>query len=112
MLQSISICLKDIVVPGVGALLIAFLANLARYYIRRIKDERLRQLLLELVKAAEQIYGSGKGAAKRRYVLQQARRVGYPDVTRQEVETAVFDMNRADFAIAALAASAEEEAGQ
>lgn len=93
MLQSISFCLKEIAVPGVGALLIAFLANLARHYIRRIKDERLRQLLLDLVKAAEQIYGSGKGAAKRRYVLQEARHRGYPDVIRQQVEAAVHELN-------------------
>ncbi len=95
MLQSISFCLKELVVPGAGALLIGFLANLARHYIRRIKDERLRQLLLELVQAAEQIYGPGKGTAKRRYVLQQARQRGYPDVTRQEVEAAVHQLNAA-----------------
>ena len=93
MLQNISFCLKDLLLPGVGVLLTGFLANLARQYIRRIKDQRLRQLLLELVKAAEQLYGPGKGTAKRRYVLQQAQRRGYPHVTRQEVETAVHDLN-------------------
>ena len=92
MLQSISFCLKDLVVPGVGALLFGFLANLARHYVQRIKDERLRQLLLELVKAAEQIYGPGKGTAKRRYVLQQARRHGY-EVSRDQVEAAVHELN-------------------
>ena len=95
MLQSISFCLKDVVVPGLGALFIGFLANLARHCIRRIKDERLRQLLLELVKAGEQIYGPAKGAAKRRYVLQQARQRGYPNVTRQQVEAAVHELNNA-----------------
>lgn len=96
MLQSISFCLKDLVVPGVGALLIGLLANLARHYIQRIKDERLRQLLLELVQAAEQIYGPGTGSAKRRYVLQQARQRGYPDVTRQQVEAAVHELNKSE----------------
>ena len=93
MLQSISFCLKDLIVPGVGALLFGFLANLARHYIQRIKDESLREFLLELVKAAEQIYGPGKGAAKRQYVLEQARRRGC-EVKRDQVETAVFNMNR------------------
>ncbi len=93
MIHTISFCLKDLLVPGVGALLIALLANLARLYIRRLKDECLRQLLLELVAAAEQIYGAGKGTAKRRYVLQQARRQGY-EVKRDQVETAVFTMNK------------------
>ncbi len=92
MLQSLSFCLKDLIVPGVGALLFGFLANLARHYIQRIKNEQLRQFLLELVKAAEQIFGPGKGAAKLHYVMEQARRRGYA-VTREQVEAAVHDLN-------------------
>lgn len=92
MLNLISFCLTNLLLPGVGILLIGFLISLVYQRIRSIKDERLRQLLLELVRAAEQIYGPGKGTAKRRYVLQRAQRRGYPNVTRQQVEAAVYDV--------------------
>lgn len=97
MLDLISFCLTNLLLPGMGVLFIGFLISLVCQHVRSIKDERLRQLLLELVKAAEQIYGPKKGSAKRRYVLQEAHRRGYPNVARQQVEAAVYDLYVSDF---------------
>ena len=92
-METVGQVLRDVVLPGLGAVLIVFVLNLARHYVQRIKDERLRQLLFDLVRAAEQIYGPGAGPAKRRYVLGQARKRGYA-VLRDEVEAPVHDLNR------------------
>ena len=54
--------LQGLVVPGLGALVAAVVFAALRKYIQRIDDDRLRELLLELVRAAEQIYGPGRGA--------------------------------------------------
>lgn len=93
-MDRIQMILQGLILPGAGALLVGFLAALARQYIERIKDERLRALLLALVKAAEQIYGPGQGAAKRDYVLQQARLRGVNKVYSAELEAAVWEMKR------------------
>ena len=92
MLEALSFSLKNVLLPGVSTLIIAFVCELVRHYIRRIKDERLRELLERLVNAAEQIYGSGEGAAKYEYVVRQAQQRGY-NITRADVEAAVYDIN-------------------
>ncbi len=84
---------RQLLLPGLGALVAAVLFSLLRKYIRRIDDERLRQLLLELVRAAEQIYGPGRGAAKRRYVAEKLRQLGLDGVSRDKVEAAVYQLN-------------------
>jgi hypothetical protein len=85
--------LRELVLPGLGALIAAAVFALLRRYIGRIDDERLRQLLLELVRAAEQIYGPGRGAAKLRYVIEKLGQLGLKDVSRDKVEAAVYEVN-------------------
>lgn len=79
--------------PGVGALIAAALFRVVRHYVAKVRDDRLRALLMELAKAAEQIYGPGKGAAKRRYVQEQAQRRGFGEVGQEQIEAAVYDLN-------------------
>ena len=86
--------LRQILLPGMGTLVIAALFTLLRRYIQRIDDEKLRELLSELVEAAEQIYGSGRGAEKRQFVMEQLRLQGLGSVPRHAVEAAVYDMNK------------------
>ncbi|NSW54543.1 MAG: hypothetical protein HPY44_00900 [Armatimonadetes bacterium] len=82
---------RVLAVPGLGALLLGLAFRVSRKYVEKINDERLRALLLELVKAAEQIYGSGNGEVKMRYVQEQATRRGVR-VDRNSVEAAVYDL--------------------
>lgn len=84
---------QALAVPGVGVLAVALLARVARHYIEQVKDERLREVLLRLVKAAEQIYGPGRGMVKLQYVQEQARRHGLGRVDREAIEAAVYDLN-------------------
>lgn len=86
---------QALAVPGIGVLVVALLAQIARQQIARIKDERLRELLLELVKAAEQIYGPGQGAVKLQYVREQAAQHGAKATDRAAIEAAVFDLKAA-----------------
>jgi hypothetical protein len=58
----------------------------------KIKDERLRTLILELVMAAEQIYGAGNGEAKKDYVAKEAKARGIC-FGRAELEAAVREMD-------------------
>ncbi len=92
MLEALSFSLKNILLPGVSALIVGFLCNLVRLYIRSIKDQRLRELLERLVNAAEQIYGPDEGPAKYEYVVRQAQQRGHW-ATRPDIEAAVYHMN-------------------
>ena len=85
--------LHNVLLPGVSTLLIAAGLGLVRQYVQRLKDERLRQLLLELVRSAEQIYGPGNGEAKRLYVTEKLREKGYPDVERDAIEAMVYGLD-------------------
>ena len=85
--------LREVLLPGFSTLLIAAALTLVRQYVQRLRDERLRQLLLELVRAAEQIYGPGNGEAKRRYVTEKLRESGYMGVAREQVEAMVYELN-------------------
>jgi len=84
--------LQQVLLPGLSALLVAAVLALVRQYINRLKDERLRQLLLELVQAAEQIYGPGRGAEKRRYVIDKLRESWVGDVGREQIEAMVYEL--------------------
>lgn len=86
--------LQDLGGPGVGALAVAVLFRVAHHYTAKVRDERLRAVLTELTKAAEQIYGSGKGPAKLRYVQEQAKRRGLGTVGQEQIEAAVYDLGR------------------
>jgi hypothetical protein len=83
--------LTGMVLPGLGALLLGAGVSLAREYAKRLRNERLREVLLALVQAAEQIYGAGKGEAKRRYVRDKMKEKGLA-VAREDVEAAVFNL--------------------
>jgi len=85
--------LQDVLLPGFSTLLIAAGLALVRQWVQRLKDEKLRQLLLELVRAAEQIYGPGNGEAKRRYVTEKLKQKGYPNVDRDTVEAMVYGLD-------------------
>ena len=94
MLEALSSSLRNVLLPGISTIVVGFICQLVRQYIQRIKDERLREFLERLVNAAEQIYGSGEGAAKYEYVVRQAQQRGYP-VSRADVEAAVYQINSA-----------------
>ena len=53
-----------------------------------------------LVCAAEQLYGAGKGEVKRRYAREKAKQIGLGDVGREELEAAVYALNRDQAAMA------------
>ncbi len=84
--------LQQVLLPGLSALLVAAVLALVRRYINRLDDERLRRLLLELVRAAEQIYGPGRGAEKRRFVMDRLRESGAGAVEREQIEAMVYEL--------------------
>jgi hypothetical protein len=81
-----------IIAPVVGTLL-SLLIGLACVYVKklteRIQDEKLKQMLGEWVKAAEQIYGPATGDAKFKFVLSLAQKYGLGKV---DIEAAVADL--------------------
>jgi len=81
--------LVNLVVPGLVALLLAGLFEVAREYAGKIKNERLREIVLALVKAAEQMYGKGRGTEKKAAVVEAAPK----GVTDAMIEAAVYDLN-------------------
>ena len=95
MIELIGGWLQDLVLPGLGTLLIGAAFGLVRKYVQQLNDDRLRRLLLELVRAAEQIYGPGNGEAKRVFVESKLRESGYPTVAREKIEAAVYGLDGA-----------------
>ncbi len=93
MMEVIGGWLRQVLLPGLSTLLVGVVLALVRRYINRLDDERLRRLLLELVQAAEQIYGPGRGAEKRRYVIEKLRERGIGRVDREQLEAVVYEMN-------------------
>ncbi|MFO8082575.1 MAG: hypothetical protein R6V07_20020 [Armatimonadota bacterium] len=93
MMEIIGGWLQDVLLPGFSTLLIAAGLALVRHYVQQLKDDRLRQLLLELVQSAEQIYGPGNGEAKRLYVTEKLKQKGYANVDRDAVEAMVYDLD-------------------
>lgn len=85
--------IEAIDLPALGVMALAIVFQVARAYIAQLEAGKLQDLLLELVKAAEQIYGAGKGVAKRQYVEEQLSRRGLGKVRRDAIEAAVFDLN-------------------
>lgn len=85
--------------------LVVFVCQLVRQYIGRIRDERLRELILRLVEAAEQIYGGGKGKQKLTHVQSKLKLLGYePD--SDAIEAAVLTANEKAARIACCKAGA------
>lgn len=77
-MEQIGTWLWEVVVPGLGSLALAAAIQLARVYIARIRNEQVREVLRELVRAAEQKYGVGAGEEKFDYVRKQADLRGLP----------------------------------
>ena len=92
MIDALSFSLKNLLLPGAGAVVVAFVCQLLRQYIQRIADQRLREFLEQVVRAAEQIYGTGEGAAKYEYAVRQAQQRGV-NATRADIEAAVYNLN-------------------
>jgi hypothetical protein len=93
-MQKIQAFLQALMVPGMSTLLLGVLSALAMKYVQQIKDQRLRQLVTDLVQAAEQVYGAGTGSQKMAYVVQQAQAQGLAGVTPAHVEAAVYKLSR------------------
>lgn len=91
--EVVSNVLTGTVLPAAGTILLGAGVAMAREYIKHLKDARLRRMLLALVQAAEQIYGAGKGEAKRRYVREKMKEKGVSP-TREDVEAAVYSLNQ------------------
>jgi len=77
---------------ALGVLLLGALFTLARQWAAKIKDERLREFVFDVVKAAEKIFEgqSGVSNAKLAYV---EKAVGGLPVTRTMIEAAVHDLH-------------------
>jgi len=91
-METIGQLLTGAVLPGAGSLLILVALGLAKEYAGQLKDAKTRQLLLALVQAAEQIYGPGKGEAKRRFVREKMKEKGLASAGREDMEAAVYRM--------------------
>lgn len=92
LMEIVSQWLLQAVVPGLGAALLVAVIAFVRQYAKSLQDERLRNLLLALVKAAEQLYGPGKGEAKRRYVREKMKEKGLQTLSREDMEAAVYEL--------------------
>jgi hypothetical protein len=77
-MEQIGTWLWEVVVPGLESLALAAAFQLARVYIARMKHEAVREILRELVRAAEQKFGVGAGEEKLKYVVEQADLRGLP----------------------------------
>lgn len=91
--EVVSKVLTGTVLPAAGTILLGAGVAMVREYIKHLKDARLRQMLLALVQAAEQIYGAGKGEAKRRYVREKMKEKGVTPA-REDVEAAVYSLTK------------------
>ena len=80
------------IVPLLTAILIGYLTKLANQYREKIQDERLRALVDELVRAAEQEYGAHAGAVKYGYVVAGLNEHKV-HTGRAAIEAAVYNVN-------------------
>ena len=79
----------DLLLKGLQGLVLIFAIALARHYIAKIRDERVRALVEALVRWAEQHFGPDEDQAKRKAVVAalEARRLKQP--LSVEIEAAV-----------------------
>ncbi len=82
----------DAVLPVLVSVLVLYLVGIAKEYVGQIKDEKLRLLIEELIRAAEQIYGAAQGAAKYEYVVEGLRVKG-KRAGRAAIEAAVYSLS-------------------
>ena len=84
---------------GLGAallpILVVYVCNLIREWAVKIGDERLRELVLELVRAAEQLFtGEERGPERLMYVKRQLEKRGLAErVPHEAIEAAVYKLN-------------------
>lgn len=90
-MEQIQSFLLTVALPAAGTILFVALIAVAKQYAAKIKDERLRRLVEALVMAAEQIYGSGKGAEKKAYVQAALSSAVPPSTADMLIEAAVYD---------------------
>jgi hypothetical protein len=91
----VSQVLLHTILPTLGAGLLTAGIGLLQAQIAKLKDEKLKATLLVLVQAAEQIYGSGQGEAKRTYVRDKMQTSGLQSLNRDDMEAAVYQMKAA-----------------
>lgn len=96
MSETLGEVLKGVILPGVGSVLLVGLFSLARALAGQLKSERQQEALLALVKAAEQLYGEGKGEAKRRFVRERMKQQGLKELGREQIEAAVFEIKQGE----------------
>jgi len=77
----------------VGIMVLVALFNLLRQWAAKIKNEKLREFVLEVVKAAEKMFGSGTGAAKLAWVEERVAPLG---ASREIIEAAVKTLDLAE----------------
>ena len=94
MAETVRQWLAGAVVPGIGSVLLVAATGLVREWAKRLKEERTRRAVAALVAAAEQLYGSGKGEAKRRFVRERLKQRGLALTPREDVEAAVYALGK------------------
>jgi len=77
---------------AMGSLALAIIIGGA-LLLRSIRETRLLDMAAMLVKSAEQIYGPGKGNAKRQFVREQLKQAGMAQVSRAALEAAVYELS-------------------
>ncbi len=87
-----------IALPGSLGILIWALIYWVSASLSKVNSQRRWYVLAVLVKAAEQLYGPGKGEAKRRYVRERMKQSGLEKLGREDLEAAVYQLNQAETA--------------
>lgn len=78
-------------VAAVWALILVYVMPWIKAQVAAIRDQNVRQIVYALVAAAEQKFGSGKGEAKFRWVVEQANKRGLR-LTEADIEAAVYQI--------------------
>ncbi|MPM97211.1 hypothetical protein SDC9_144384 [bioreactor metagenome] len=88
--------IANAVIALIAAVITAFVIPLVKAKISKEKLEKIKMWVNIAVEAAEQIYeGSGRGAAKKAYVVEFLNSKGYtldPDSLDNLIEAAVFNL--------------------
>lgn len=92
MVEQVGTWLVNFVLPALGGVLLVAGFRLAWKYADRIEDERLREVVRELIRAAEQMFGAHEGSSKLEYVEAKLRQRGLASkVDRAKIEALVHD---------------------
>ena len=77
------------------AILIKVLGPLAQEYAQKIRDERIRALVIALIQEAEKQFGGGTGVRKLAYVQVATKRITGHEPSRALVEEALAEVKGA-----------------